>query len=366
MQGPRIIISGGGTGGHVFPAIAIANELKVLRPDCKILFVGAKGRMEMEKVPEAGYEIIGLNISGLQRRLSLRNLSFPFKVIGSLIKSSAIIRQFKPQVAVGVGGYASGPLLYQASKKGIPCLVQEQNSFPGITNKLLAKRVQKICVAYDKMDRFFPKEKLIFTGNPVRSDVIKLEGKRERGFEHYKLDPSRKTILVVGGSLGARSINQGIAHNLKSFADAGIQVIWQTGRAYWERGQQEAEPFKDKGIWAVQFIKEMDYAYAAADMIISRAGAIAVSELCNVAKPVILIPSPNVAEDHQTKNALALVNHNAAIMVKDVEVKEKLWDEIQKLMADEERQRKLSENILQLAKADAAKNIAQEVLELIK
>jgi len=366
MQKPRIIISGGGTGGHIFPAIAIANEIRLINPEAEILFVGANGRMEMEKVPEAGYDIIGLNISGLQRRLTAKNLSFPFKVIGSLLKSSSIIKRFKPQVAVGVGGYASGPLLFMALRKGIPCLIQEQNSYPGITNKLLAKRVDKICVAYGKMERFFPSEKIKFTGNPVRQNVVDLEGKRESGFKHFNLDPNKKTVLVVGGSLGARSINRAIAASLDNFSENDVQLIWQTGKAYWEIGKQEASPYEQKGIRTTEFIKEMDLAYAAADIVISRAGAIAVSELCNISKPIILVPSPNVAEDHQTKNAMALVDQEAAVLVKDVEAKEQIWPALEQLLRDENKRKELAANIGSLAKKNAARDIANEVLSMIK
>lgn len=366
MREPRVIISGGGTGGHVFPAIAIANAIKSLRPDAKIHFVGAIGRMEMEKVPEAGYTIEGLPISGLRRSLSTRNLSFPFKLIRSLLRSRRILKEFKAQVAVGVGGYASGPLLYMASKKGIPCLIQEQNSYPGITNKLLAKRVKRICVAYDQMERFFPKEKIMLTGNPVRAEVVNLQGKAPRAYEHFDLSPEKKTILVVGGSLGARSINFSIAKNLEKFAEAGLQLIWQCGKNYYSEGVKRSQEFKDRGIRCFQFIKEMDYAYAAADIVISRAGAIAVSELCCVAKPVILVPSPNVAEDHQTKNAMALVNQEAALMVKDSELDHKLWPLLSEILEDEQKQNKLSEKIQLLAKTNAADIIAKEVLSFIR
>ena len=364
MPSPRVIISGGGTGGHIFPAIAIANAIKKKYPDAQILFVGAIGKMEMEKVPEAGYSIEGLNIAGLQRSLTLKNLSFPFKLIGSVLKARSILKKFKPDVAVGVGGYASGPMLYVASKAGIPSLIQEQNSYPGITNKIFAKKVNKICVAYDKMERLVPKEKIILTGNPVRKEVINLKGKKERGQEYFDLSNDKKTLLVIGGSLGARTINESIAKYAPKFAENDIQVIWQTGKFY----TKEAKAIADKydNIKAHTFITKMDYAYAVADLVVSRAGAMSVSELCLVKKAAILIPSPNVAEDHQTKNAMALVNHNAAVMIKDIEARDMLGDEVIDLMNSEERRSKLELQIAGLAFNDAADIIANEVVGLIK
>lgn len=361
----KFIISGGGTGGHIFPAIAIANALKARVPDAEFLFVGAEGRMEMEKVPAAGYKIEGLWISGLQRKLTLSNLSFPFKVMSSLMKARRILKNFKPDAAIGTGGYASGPMLRVASKAGIPTVIQEQNSFPGITNKLLAKRVNRICVAYDGMERFFPKEKLVFTGNPVRQDIRNLEGKRPRGQEMFGLDPSKKTLLVIGGSLGARTINESILAGLNRLAENNIQLVWQTGKAFLPQAQAAVAPFKDKGISAQDFITKMDYAYAAADFVVSRAGASSVSELCLVHKPSILVPSPNVAEDHQTKNALALINHKAALLVKDAEAKTKLIDETLALAADEQLRHQLEVNSAALAVQDSADLIASEVLSLI-
>jgi UDP-N-acetylglucosamine--N-acetylmuramyl-(pentapeptide) pyrophosphoryl-undecaprenol N-acetylglucosamine transferase len=366
MSSLRVIVSGGGTGGHIFPAIAIANKLKQEVPDAEILFVGAEGRMEMEKVPAAGYKIIGLRISGLQRKLTLANLSWPFKVWKAVRRARKIIKDFKPDVAVGVGGYASGPMLYACAKKGIPCLVQEQNSYPGITNKILAKRVQRICVAYDNMDRFFPKEKIILTGNPVREEVVKLTGKRDRAMEFFKLDPAKKTLLVIGGSLGARTINHSVKNSLELFKEAGLQVLWQTGKGYIEQAEKELQDFDYDGVKAHQFINKMDYAYAIADIVVSRAGAMSVSELCLVQKPAILVPSPNVAEDHQTKNAMALVNHAAAILVKDVEARETLGKEVISLLNNEEQCAKLRKNIADLAFTNSVGAIVSEVLQLAK
>jgi UDP-N-acetylglucosamine--N-acetylmuramyl-(pentapeptide) pyrophosphoryl-undecaprenol N-acetylglucosamine transferase len=359
----KVIISGGGTGGHIFPAIAIANALKEIDKSIEILFVGAEGRMEMEKVPAAGYEIEGLWISGLQRRLTLDNLSFPFKVISSLMRSKKIIRRFSPDVVVGTGGYASGPLLRVASGMKIPALIQEQNSFPGITNKLLGKRVNKICVAYEGMEQYFPKEKIIVTGNPVRQDILNLQGKKEKAMNFFDLDPNKKTLLVIGGSLGARTINESIMASLELLAQNNIQLIWQTGKGYIAIAEKSFR--KDSG-WAGAFITKMDMAYAAADIVVSRAGAISLSELAIVKKPCILVPSPNVAEDHQTKNAMSLVKKDAALLVKDREAKDKLGEEIIALMNDLQRQKKLSENIGRLAFPDSAEKIAGEVMRLVK
>ncbi len=362
---PRVIISGGGTGGHIFPAVAIARGIQEQYPSSDILFVGAQGKMEMEKVPAAGFPIEGLWISGLQRSLTLKNLLFPVKVLSSVWKALRIIRKFKPDVAIGVGGYASGSLLYAASMKGIPCLIQEQNSFPGITNKILKNRVQTICVAYDRMDRFFPSEKIVLTGNPVRKEITKLEGKRERGLEKFNLDSTKKTVLVVGGSLGARSINQSIDANLQLFADNDIQLIWQTGKLYTEQAKKRVAEVGYKGISSLDFIADMDLAYAVADVVISRAGALAVSELCLVKKPAILVPLPSAAEDHQTKNAMSLVSYNAAILVKDNEAKEHLVQDAIALVNDQEQMDKLSRNIEKLAFANATETIVSEVMKLI-
>lgn len=361
----RIIISGGGTGGHIFPAIAIANAIKKAAPHAEILFVGANGRMEMEKVPAAGYKIIGLNISGFQRRLTWKNLVFPFKVLAAMRAAGRILNEFKPDVVVGVGGYASGPLLKMAARKKIPSVLQEQNSYPGITNKILAGKARFICVAYDGMERYFPKEKILLTGNPVRREVINLEGKRQRGLEEFGLDGSRPVVLAVGGSLGARSINESVHAGLKSLADQGIQLLWQTGKTYKEQAKEAVAAFPGKGIVTLDFITRMDLAYAVADVVISRAGAIAISELCAVQKPVILVPSPYVAEDHQTHNAMSLVNHQAAILVKDVETKEKLIPEAISLIGDETRKDHLRQRIAGLGKTDADDAIASVVLGLL-
>ncbi len=365
MSSLKVIISGGGTGGHIFPAIAIANKIKEGRSDVEILFVGAKGRMEMEKVPAAGYKIQGLRISGLQRKFTLKNMAFPFKVLSSVMQAKKIMRQFKPDVAIGVGGYASGPMLYVAAKKRIPTLIQEQNSYPGITNKILAGKVNKICVSYDGMDRFFPKEKLVLTGNPVREEVVKLVGKRERALEFFGLSPHKKILLTMGGSLGAGTINQTIHRGLERFREAGVQVIWQTGKSYFAVAKTALEEGNFPEVKAHAFIHKMDYAYAAADVIVSRAGAMSVSELCLVKKPAILVPSPHVAEDHQTKNAMALVNHKAAILVKDTEATEQLVNEILHLLLDNNKAKRLRENIGKLAFRNSVDAIVSEVMILV-
>jgi UDP-N-acetylglucosamine--N-acetylmuramyl-(pentapeptide) pyrophosphoryl-undecaprenol N-acetylglucosamine transferase len=361
----RVIISGGGTGGHIFPAIAIANALKKINSANEILFVGANGRMEMEKVPAAGYKITGLNISGIQRKFSLQNFLLPLKVILSIVKAGRIISEFKPDVAIGVGGYASGPLLYAATRRKLPSLIQEQNSFAGITNKILAKRVNKICVAYNGMEKYFPAEKIIITGNPVRQDMIEISGKRDQALKFFELSSSKKTILVIGGSLGARSINESIEAGLKNFAAHNIQVIWQTGKSYYAKATEATEQYKTNGIKSFDFIKQMDFAYSAADLVISRAGASSVSELALTAKPSILVPSPNVAEDHQTKNAMALVEKDAAELVTDHNAGSELVKHAIILVNDEEQLKKLAFNISSLAIKDSASIIAEEVYKLI-
>lgn len=366
MKPLKIIISGGGTGGHIFPAIAIANALKVLRPNTEFLFVGAEGRMEMEKVPAAGYKIVGLWISGLQRKLTVSNLMFPFKVISSLMKARKIIKDFNPDIAIGTGGYASGPTLQVAAGRGIPTLIQEQNSYPGITNKILSKKVNRICVAYNGMEKYFPKEKIILTGNPVRQDILEIEGKREKAMQHFGLASGKKTILVIGGSLGARTINESIVNCIDTFQKNNIQLLWQTGKSFYPQAQQSVLAFSEMGIKAFDFISTMDLAYAAADMVISRAGASSVSELCLVQKPCILIPSPNVAEDHQTKNAMALVNSNAAILIKDSEAKDKLCSTAIELINNESQCKMLGDNIAKLAFKESAAVIANEILKLVE
>tara|TARA_R110000796_G_scaffold63207_3_gene145851 strand:+ start:28482 stop:29576 length:1095 start_codon:yes stop_codon:yes gene_type:complete len=357
----RFILSGGGTGGHIYPAIAIANELKVRYPDAEFLFVGAKDRMEMEKVPQAGYKIEGLWISGLQRKLTFKNLMFPFKVISSLIKAAKIVRNFKPHAVVGTGGFASGPLLKVASGKGIACVLQEQNSFAGITNKLLANKVAKICVAYDGMEKFFPKDKIIKTGNPVRGDLVSMVENKEEALSFFGLQSGKTTLLVLGGSLGARRVNILIEKNLPFFKEQGIQVVWQSGKLYYE----EYKKYDSGDVKVVAFLNRMDLAYGAADIIISRAGAGSVSELCIVGKPVIFIPSPNVAEDHQTKNAQSLVDKNAAIMVKETELDEKFGTVFSDLVNNEPLSRKLGVNIKKLAMPNATKEIADEIEKLL-
>tara|TARA_Y100000782_G_scaffold115309_1_gene156823 strand:+ start:3920 stop:5026 length:1107 start_codon:yes stop_codon:yes gene_type:complete len=366
MSSLKMIVSGGGTGGHIFPAIAIANAVKARVPDVEVLFVGAEGRMEMEKVPAAGYKIEGLWISGIQRSLSLKNLAFPFKLISSTLKANKILKNFQPDVVVGTGGFASGPLLRAAAGKGIPALIQEQNSFPGITNRLLSKRVQRVCVAYDGMERYFDPSKILMTGNPVRKEVVKLEGKRPRAFEFFKLNTEKPTLLIVGGSLGARSINNAIAKDLKRFVDKGIQVIWQTGKLTYPEAKEAAKGLEDKGIVVTEFISKMDMGYAAADVVISRAGAIAVSELCLVAKPIVLVPFPHAAEDHQTKNAQALVNHNAAKLVKDDKANDELVDTVLELFNNADEREKLSRNIQGLGIKDADDIIAAEVIKIAR
>ena len=364
MKQLKIIFSGGGTGGHIFPAVAIANEVKKLVPDAEILFVGALGKMEMEKVPAAGYKIIGIPIAGFQRKFTFSNFKLPFLIIKSLLITKKIVKEFKPDVVVGTGGYASGPLLKAATANNIPSLIQEQNSYAGITNKLLSKKVTKICVAYEGMDKFFPKEKLLLTGNPVRQDIINVDEKRNEAFSYFKLDSSKKTILVVGGSLGAKAINEAIGLGLDYFADNNIQLLWQTGKIYFETAKKQSEKFQNKNIIVVDFISRMDLAYALADVVISRAGAGAISELCIVQKPCILIPLPTAAEDHQTKNAMALVNKGAAILIKDTEADKTLVDSAIQLIKNIDEQEKLKLNIKQLAFSNSANLIAKEVLKL--
>jgi UDP-N-acetylglucosamine--N-acetylmuramyl-(pentapeptide) pyrophosphoryl-undecaprenol N-acetylglucosamine transferase len=365
MKLNKVIISGGGTGGHIFPAIAIANKIKEKNPNCDILFVGAEGKMEMEKVPNAGYKIIGLPIRGLQRRLTLKNLLVPFKLLTSLKKAKKIVEDFKPQIAIGVGGYASAATLKMAAKVGVPTLVQEQNSYPGITNKWLAKKAKTICVAYDGLDRFFPKDKIIKTGNPVRNEVVKINGKRKQAFDFFGLDPSKKTVLVVGGSLGAGTINISFKKGIRKLIDNDIQVVWQCGKGYITNLSKFVNELDSKLIFISDFIYKMDLAYAVADVIVSRAGAMSISELCLVGKPTILVPSPNVSEDHQTKNAMALVNENAAILVKDTDAKKELIDSVYSIINNTIKQQTLSENIEKLGIPDAADRIYKELIKLI-
>jgi UDP-N-acetylglucosamine--N-acetylmuramyl-(pentapeptide) pyrophosphoryl-undecaprenol N-acetylglucosamine transferase len=367
MKSPnKIIISGGGTGGHIYPAIAIANALVEMDKATEILFVGAQDRMEMQKVPAAGYEIKGLWISGIQRRLTLDNLMFPFKVIASFMKARKIIKEFKPDIAIGVGGYASWPLLYAANSLKVPTLIQEQNSYAGVTNKFLAKGAKKICVAYPGMEKFFPGDKLILTGNPVRKDILDFASKRAEAFKFFELDPNKKTILVIGGSLGARTINESMAAKIEMIVSSDVQLIWQTGRSYFEKAKELVSSHGKNNIKVFEFISRMDLAYAAADIVVSRAGALSISELCLVQKPSIMVPSPNVAEDHQTKNAMALVDKDAALMIKDQTAVQVLVPAALKLLQDTERQDIFKENIKKLGRPEAAKEIAQTILEIIK
>jgi len=359
----RIIISGGGTGGHIFPAISIANALKKLDPATEILFVGALGRMEMEKVPAAGYKIIGLDIQGIQRSSIVKNLMFPVKLIKSVFKALQIIKEFKPDAAVGVGGYASGPLLYAASLKGIPTLIQEQNSYAGITNKWLGKKASKICVAFDGMEKFFPADRIIKTGNPIRRESVNIEGKRLQALELFKLSANKPTIFVTGASLGARTLNNAIMGGLDKLIAADVQVIWQTGKLYYQGIIDKLGEDYHPNIKIMGFLERMDLAYAAADIIISRAGG-TISELCVVGKPAILVPSPNVAEDHQTKNALALIEKNAAIFVADRDAEAKLVDVAIALLNDKDKQKTLSNNISKLAILNADEVIAKEVIQI--
>lgn len=362
----RIIISGGGTGGHIFPAVSIANAIKAKHPNAKILFVGAEGRMEMQRVPAAGYEIKGLPIKGFDRAHKLKNFKVLFKLWKSLRMARQIIKDFKPQVAVGVGGYASGATLYECAKMGIPCLIQEQNSYAGVTNKLLSKRVAKICVAYEGMERFFPANKIIMTGNPVRQNVLKTNLSIEEVRKSFGLDPNKKTILLVGGSLGARTINRSVIEHLNLIHDSEVQFIWQTGKYYYQKISDSMKGKELPNLKVMDFISDMGAAYKAADLIISRAGASSISEFQIIGKPVILIPSPNVAEDHQTKNAMALVNKQAAIYVKDAEAPDTLLPLALKVIADDSKLKSLSENVKKMGLKNSADIIADEVLKLIK
>lgn len=362
----RVIVSGGGTGGHIFPALSIANALKRLEPDIDILFVGAEGKMEMEKVPEAGYRIEGLPVRGLQRRLTLENVKVLINLWRSLIKAKCIVRSFKPDAVVGVGGYASGPIGRAASNAGIPLVLQEQNSYAGVTNKLLAKRASKVCVAYEGMERFFDKNKLVFTGNPVRKNLLLAKGDRIEGIDFYGLNYGKKTVLVTGGSLGAGTINKAVKRHLERISEwKDVQIIWQCGSYYYENLKRELYHDLPDNVKLLAFLKRMDLAYACADVVVARAGAGTISELCLLEKAVILIPSPNVAEDHQTKNAMALVNKDAAVMLRDREAEDKFADVLENLVKDMERQRQLSQHIGELAVSDSDEKIAREVLSVI-
>ena len=361
----RLIISGGGTGGHIFPAIAIANEFRSRHPKSKILFVGAKGKMEMSRVPEAGYEIIGLWISGIHRSLTLSNFMFPIKLLASYIRAAMIVKKFKPHAVIGTGGYASGPIMMAATRLKIPSVIQEQNSFAGLANKQVANRVSKVCVAYQNMEKYFPEDKIVITGNPVRRDILDIKDKKSKALNHFGFDGSGKTLLVIGGSLGARTINESMLFGIEKLIDVQVQVIWQTGKGYLQSYKEKLGKYDLRKIRVVDFLKEMDLAYAAADVVISRAGALAVSELCVTGKASILVPSPNVADDHQTKNAIALKEKNAAILITDKDAGKILVEEAIKLLYDEQRAGVLSANISSLAKPNATNEIVNEVEKLI-
>jgi UDP-N-acetylglucosamine--N-acetylmuramyl-(pentapeptide) pyrophosphoryl-undecaprenol N-acetylglucosamine transferase len=358
----KVILSGGGTGGHIYPAISIANELRARFPNSKFLFVGARDKMEMEKVPESGFNIEGLWISGLQRRLTLKNLLFPLKLIVSLLRSRKILKEFDPDIAIGTGGFASGPLLFMAALRGVPSIIQEQNSYPGITNKLLGKKVNKICVAYDNLERFFPTNKIIKTGNPVRQDLLHLTDKSIEAKDFFNVNHSKTILLVLGGSLGARAINNLIESKLEFFRSINVELIWQCGKLY----DHEFTIYNDRNDVQVHpFLNRMDMAYAAADIIISRAGASSVSELCIVGKPVVFIPSPNVAEDHQTKNADAIVDKGGAVLIKEVDLEVEFKNKFIKLLQSKELQKELGENIKKLAFGNATKDIADTIEKLL-
>lgn len=366
LKKTKIIISGGGTGGHIFPALAIAESLKKRVKDPNILFIGAKGKMEMEKVPANGYPIEGLWISGLQRKLSMKNLSFPFKLIFSILKARRIIKKFKPEVVIGTGGYASGPTLRVAAGMNIPTLIQEQNSYPGITNKILSRYARKICVAYENMDKYFPEEKIILTGNPVRKDITELEGKREKALKYFNIKNNNPVVLIIGGSQGAKAINEAIHDNIDAFGNDSINLIWQTGRHYINKAQDCIKNKHHKNVLAMEFISKMDLAYSIADVVVSRAGAIAISELCLAKKPAIFVPLPTAAEDHQTKNAMALVDEEAALIVENKNAESELYDTINKLLNNKDLIIRLSENISKFEHKNASDKIAGEVIKLIK
>lgn len=365
MRKLKVIISGGGTGGHIFPAISIANALRKKHPDIEILFVGAENRMEMEQVPASGYRIEGLPVAGFDRKNLLRNFSVLWKLYKSMYKARKIIRNFHPDIAIGVGGYASGPILKAASQRGIPTLLQEQNSYAGVTNKLLAKKASKICVAYDEMEQFFPASKIVLTGNPVRQDLIINEVKKKEGYSYFNLDPEKRTIVILGGSLGAKTVNESVIAHLKEISESDVQFLWQSGRYYYKASKEKLEEFSDIPVRLTEFISRMDLAYSIADLIISRAGAGSISEFCLLGKPVILVPSPNVAEDHQTKNAQALAKKDAAILIADKDANQQLINRVLEIIHDDNLLEKLSKNILQLALPDSADKIVEEVEKII-
>lgn len=363
MSGLRVIIAGGGTGGHIFPAIAVGHALQRLQPATQLLFVGAQNKMEMEKVPQEGFEIIGLDIVGFDRGNIWKNISLPLKLLRSRMEARNIITRFKPDAIVGVGGYASFPVLHAGQGMDIPTLIQEQNSYAGRSNKILGKKAKAVCVAYEGMEQFFPKDKIVFTGNPVRKNISEMRRTGDEGKDWFGLDKTKKTILIVGGSQGARSVNEGIDALLNDIMNEGVQLIWQTGKHYYEHAKKHAAHFAGN-IKVYDFIKEMDYAYAAADIVISRAGALAIAELCIAGKPVIFVPLPTAAEDHQTSNAMALVNHNAAMLIKDSEIKAVLMEKLRSLLQDTAMQQVMSQNLKALAIKDADERIAKKVIEI--
>lgn len=362
MRPYRFVISGGGTGGHIYPAIAIANQLKARYPDAQFLFVGASDRMEMEKVPEAGYQIEGLWIAGLQRRLTLDNLLFPVKLVSSLFKANRILKRFKPDLAVGTGGYASAPLLKMAARKKIPCVIQEQNSYAGITNKWVSGAARLVCTAYPNMERFFPGKEILLAGNPVRQDLLDIHSKRGEAQTHFQLDPNKKTLLVLGGSLGARAINAQIERSLPAIERLGLQLLWQCGKFYYEQYKQH----QSGHVKVYAFLNRMDLAYAAADLVVSRSGALSVSELCLVGKPVIFIPSPNVAEDHQTKNAQAIEADGAAILVRESDLEATFDSQLESLLTDTAKQQEIGNNMQRLGKPNAAEDIVQAIANILE
>jgi UDP-N-acetylglucosamine--N-acetylmuramyl-(pentapeptide) pyrophosphoryl-undecaprenol N-acetylglucosamine transferase len=366
MQQLKIIISGGGTGGHIFPALSIADALKERHPDAEILFVGAENRMEMERIPAAGYSIIGLPVAGFDRKNLLKNIPVVFKLLKSMYLARKILKKFHPDVVVGVGGYASGPTLKAANRLNIPTLIQEQNSYAGVTNKLLAKKAEKICVAYEGMETFFPAGKIVLTGNPIRKDLINLEEKRKKGYAFFGLDPDMQTILILGGSLGAKTLNQCMYHALPALNGGDVQFLWQSGKAYFHDSLKQLEKYSQHPIKLTEFISRMDLAYAIADLIISRSGAGSISEFCSIGKPVILVPSPNVAEDHQTKNAMALVEKEAAILVSDSDAPQCLIPLALDTVRHPERLAELGANIQKLALPDAANKIVDEIENILK
>ncbi len=366
LQPYRLIISGGGTGGHIFPAVAIANEFRSRYPSAEILFVGAEGKMEMTRVPEAGYQIIGLWISGLQRRLTFSNLLFPIKLLVSYFRARQIVNKFKPHVVVGTGGYASGPIMIAATRKNIPTVIQEQNSFAGLANKQVAEKASRICVAYEGMEKYFPPHKIVVTGNPVRKDILTIESKREKALSHFGFAPNTKTLLIIGGSLGARTVNESVINGMEKLVASQIQVLWQTGKGYFDAYKARLANYDLKRIRVQDFVREMDLAYAVADVVISRAGALSVSEICVARKPVILVPSPNVAEDHQTKNAKALSDKDAAILIPDSTARETLIDTALGLLFDIEKSAKLRKNIAAFARPNATSDIVNEIEKLLE